>query len=111
MKTLKPRLSTVKTYTVPVLEAKAGTTERIRGRKLIAQRKRLLRDNPLCVHCKAQGRVTLAQELDHIIALHNGGTNNDDNIQGLCIDHHKIKTAKDLGYKERHEYGLDGWPK
>jgi hypothetical protein len=44
-------------------------------------------------------RITVAIELDHIIALTNGGTNADENYQGLCEDCHRIKTLADLGIK------------
>lgn len=54
--------------------------------------------NPLCVHCQAKGIVRLWDELDHIVALTNGGTDTDDNLQGLCADCHKDKTAEDLGH-------------
>ena len=49
-------------------------TDRIRGRRLQRIRAQVLRDNPLCVMCKAKGRVTLATQVDHIKALVNGGT-------------------------------------
>lgn len=71
--------------------------ERVRGRALQALRKRLLRANPLCVMCEAQGRVTAATELDHIVALTNGGTNESSNLQGLCRECHGLKTRSDLG--------------
>lgn len=83
---------------------------RIRGRKLQEIRKRHFENYPLCVMCEKEGRITLATELDHIIALHNGGTNDDSNYQGLCSSHHKEKTIKDLNYKPKQVIGLDGYP-
>lgn len=29
---------------------------------------------------------------DHIVALHNGGTNDLENLQPLCVKHHAVKT-------------------
>jgi 5-methylcytosine-specific restriction protein A len=84
--------------------------ERIRGRALQALRNRLLSDHPLCVMCLGSGRVKAATELDHIIALTNGGSNDDTNLQGLCADCHKAKTTLDLGHRQRCEIGIDGWP-
>lgn len=85
-------------------------TKRIRGRALQRLRARLLADNPLCVLCRKQGRVTPATEIDHVVALTNGGTNDDDNLQGLCAACHEIKTLADLGQRPRVTTGIDGWP-
>jgi 5-methylcytosine-specific restriction protein A len=89
------------------------TIERLRGRALQAQRKRIWLQDPRCAHCRKM--VTLHQspsgfELDHIIALTNDGTNDDANMQALCYDCHETKTAEDLGYTPKVEIGIDGWP-
>ena len=81
---------------------------RITGRRLQTIRKHFFMHNPLCVSCKAKGVITQATELDHITPLFKGGTNDIDNLQGLCADCHKDKTRIDMGWK--HEVGLDGWP-
>lgn len=82
--------------------------QRIRGRALQTLRAKHFRANPLCVHCHAKGIITLATELDHIIALNNKGTNADSNLQGLCAECHKVKTVIDLGYTQRKTIGIDG---
>lgn len=69
---------------------------RIRGRALQQIRQKHFRREPLCVMCKDKGLVTLATELDHIVALVNGGTDTPDNRQGLCKPCHEIKTLADL---------------
>jgi 5-methylcytosine-specific restriction protein A len=84
--------------------------ERIRGRRLQTIRVRHLSANPLCVMCERKGLVRLATQLDHIVALTNGGTNDDDNYQGLCEPCHIDKTAMDLGRAAKHVTGVDGWP-
>ena len=84
--------------------------ERIRGRRLQAIRRSHLSAYPLCVHCEAQGHVALATEVDHIVALVNGGEDIDSNRQGLCKDCHADKTRTDMGHKVRQVIGLDGWP-
>jgi 5-methylcytosine-specific restriction enzyme A len=68
--------------------------------------------NPLCVMCEQQGRVRLWQHLDHVTAIDSGGPDIDSNRQGLCIECHKIKTAKDMGhtYRPTVKIGADGWP-
>lgn len=87
-----------------------STNERIRGRKLQRIREAHFSQNPLCVNCKAQGRVRPATQLDHIVALTNGGTDTEDNRQGLCLDCHEAKTRRDLGYGPSSACGVDGRP-
>ena len=70
----------------------------------------MLQDNPLCVMCERDGRVTLATEVDHIHALVNGGKDERDNMQGLCHECHASKTAQDMGHRPKVTVGLDGWP-
>jgi 5-methylcytosine-specific restriction protein A len=55
-----------------------------------------------------QGRVTLATQVDHIVALVNGGTDDrfdDSNRQGLCDPCHDAKTALDLAEARRGGVG------
>jgi 5-methylcytosine-specific restriction protein A len=54
--------------------------------------------------------LTVASELDHIVALVNGGGNEEENLQGLCAPCHVDKTALDLGQRVKPVIGLDGWP-
>lgn len=86
-----------------------STNQRIRGRKLQEIRQAHFRLQPLCVRCKGLGRVTVATQLDHIVALDNGGTDTPDNRQGLCDACHEIKTSLDLGYRPRQRIGIDGY--
>ena len=85
-------------------------TERIRGRHLQRLRREMLTANPLCVQCQKQGRIKQAEELDHIIPLHKGGSNNRSNLMPLCKSCHAAKTAEDMGHKqhERIEFNRDG---
>jgi len=79
-----------------MLEAKAGTTERIRGSTWMSTRRRIMaRDSYTCAGC---GLVRMDHEVDHIIGLEQQGSNADDNLQLLCRKHtggdgcHAIKT-------------------
>jgi len=74
------------------------------------RRERWLRRHPLCLVCQAQGLVTLATEIDHVIPLHKGGEDAERNFQSLCATCHQDKTAYDRGWKVRQTTGLDGWP-
>ena len=53
----------------------------------------LARDRHLCVICLKAGRVTEANEVDHIVAVAHGGGDAMDNLQSLCARCHGIKTA------------------
>ena len=84
------------------------TIKRIRGRALHERRQALFEREPLCRRCSDQGRVRAATKADHIVALVNGGSDTEDNLQPLCDDCHDAKTNDDLGRKP--EIGVDGWP-
>ena len=83
---------------------------RLRGRKAVERRKRWLRENPLCVHCQAQGRVRAATELDHIVPLSRGGAEDESNLAGLCHQCHELKSLAEKGHKKRPTIGIDGFP-
>jgi len=85
-------------------------TERIRGRKLQQRRERFFRLHPLCTRCEAQCRTTVATQLDHVVALVNGGTDTWNNLQGLCDACHDAKTREDLGHKASGACDRDGLP-
>jgi len=55
-----------------------------------------LKKNPLCEHCLKEGITKPASEVDHIIALVDGGARLDaNNLQSLCFQHHRLKTRQD----------------
>lgn len=87
-------------------------TKRIRGMTLQNIRRAHFRKHPLCVVCLASGHVTMANELDHIVPLHKGGTDTPDNRQSLCFEHHleKSKTERGQEYRPRVTIGVDGYP-
>jgi len=84
---------------------------RTRGRALQRRRKRWFEAHPLCVACEAKDRISAATELDHIIPLSQGGSDNDPaNWQGLCQPCHQAKSLAEKGYKTKPSIGADGWP-
>jgi 5-methylcytosine-specific restriction protein A len=95
--TLRPRLQSAPSR----LQAAPSATDakRIRGRKLQDIRQRHFQEHPLCVQCQKNGEARLATQLDHIVALTNGGEDIPSNRQGLCEPCHAAKTALDLGRK------------
>jgi len=62
-----------------------------------------------CCGCTRKITAGEAWQLDHIVALVNGGQNREGNLWPLLVAHHKEKTAKDveeksLVYKKRKKY-------
>ena len=60
--------------------------------------------------CESCGSIAMKGEVDHITPLAKGGTDEDDNLQLLCLACHEKKTRIENGYRERRAIGLDGWP-
>ena len=63
-------------------------------------RARFLKERPLCVSCKAEGKICAATEVDHIIP-HKGNEKlfwDADNWQPLCISCHSKKTMQEGGF-------------
>ena len=74
-------------------------------------RERILRrDASLCQPCKARGHITLAVEVDHVTPIHKGGTDAEDNLQAICSECHKAKTAAEQGKARRPQIGADVLP-
>jgi len=89
---------------------KIAKIERTRGAKLQALRKLVFSENPLCQMCLNKSKIKEAKELDHIVPIAKGGTDARENLQGLCIECHREKTAQDFGVNYRPPVGVDGWP-
>lgn len=74
----------------------------------------LERDNYLCQcqHCKAEGRTTLATEVDHVKPRAQGGTDDDSNLQAINGDCHKRKNVEDQGgaHVDKVRFDARGWP-
>jgi 5-methylcytosine-specific restriction protein A len=86
--TLKPRISTIDTR-----QGSSVAVERIRGYELTKIRERiLLRDGYACQVC---GRVSVHNLVDHIVPLHLGGRESDENRQTLCGVCHDLKSARE----------------
>lgn len=67
--------------------------ERGYGREHDRIRKQVLKEEPLCRACQAQGRVSATVIADHIIPLSQGGRTIRSNYQGLCQPCSDAKTA------------------
>jgi len=88
MKMLKQSIATLDTRI-----GGPAATKRIVGREHGKIRKRImLRDNYTCQKC---GQVTAHGEVDHVVPLHLGGAESDDNRQYLCCDCHNEKSLEE----------------
>jgi 5-methylcytosine-specific restriction endonuclease McrA len=59
-------------------------------------RKAKLMLNPFCEHCEKYGIAKLAQVVDHIVEIEDGGEVYDlNNLQSLCNAHHNTKTGEE----------------
>jgi 5-methylcytosine-specific restriction protein A len=93
-----------------VASAKFDNTDgRLRGRALQARRlRKWTAAQGLCAKCSKLTDYPDGFELDHIVALVNKGTDDEEQTQVLCPSCHATKTAVDLGFRERAEFGADG---
>jgi 5-methylcytosine-specific restriction endonuclease McrA len=91
----KPKLNTLKP-SITTLDIRRGSQiaiERIRGYELTKIRKRIARrDEYTCQIC---GRSTADGEVDHIVPLHRGGAESDENRQWLCRECHGVKSEQE----------------
>jgi 5-methylcytosine-specific restriction protein A len=87
-----------------------GEVQRIRGYTLQKRNARLMRREPLCRPCRKLKRYTAATQIDHIVPLSRGGTEDEGNLQPICDDCHDKKTIIDLNLHTWPIVGADGWP-
>lgn len=92
LQTLKPRLQAQRTPQKidSSWRSNKSSTERGYGYRWQKARERFLRLNPLCVYCKAKGRVEVANVVDHIVP-HRGNQEifwDESQWQALCASCH-----------------------
>lgn len=89
----------------PGVKARERRRDALRaGSDAAAQLRKKLREDikrdvwPVCARCK--GKFLPSQvDIDHVVALKDGGEDVPENLQILCRDLcHRIKTATDMGY-------------
>ena len=68
---------------------------RVRGRELQRRRASLFTRSPLCVLCLAKQRLSAATIRDHVVPLAEGGTDEETNVQAICVDCHTEKTQRE----------------
>lgn len=61
------------------------------GRAWKRIRDRYVTEHPLCECCERKGKMTVAQEVHHILPISKGGTHDRNNLMSLCKScHNKI---------------------
>lgn len=76
---------------------KHGKTKRLKGRDAVDERRRRLSEEPYCRDCREKGFSRLADQVDHIVPLADGGTDDDDNTRSLCLPCHQTRTQERFG--------------
>lgn len=82
-------------------DPKRGTsTERGYGWAWRKLRDRIMeRDCGLCQTCKREGVIRMGSAVDHIVPKARGGTDDESNLECICEDHHRAKSAREAhGY-------------
>jgi 5-methylcytosine-specific restriction endonuclease McrA len=77
-----------------ILPSSSEEPQKAEGRKTLSVRKRFLvfkRDRYKCRMC---GRSGLELEVDHVVAVAQGGTDRLDNLQTLCFDCNRGKRQR-----------------
>lgn len=72
------------------------------GRSWKRIRDRYVRQHPLCEQCLKEGRLTLVDEVHHILPISQGGKSTPDNLMSLCRSCHN-KIHLELGDRHTHE--------
>ena len=98
LNTLKPKVTMLQPAPVAMVnESQWGSGRGGRPWRRIRERI-LIRDLYTCRSC---GIVTKDLEVDHIVNVAEGGTDNDANLQALCVPCHQAKTSAEAARGRR----------
>jgi len=75
-------------------DRRGTSTQRGYGSRWQRLRLLILARDPVCRH---PGCGQLSTDVDHIVPRSKGGTDEENNLQGLCHEHHSLKTAQEDG--------------
>jgi 5-methylcytosine-specific restriction protein A len=72
----------------------------------------MARDGYMCQCDRCKGVKLVAHEVDHILPVAKGGTDDPSNLRAMHRDCHAEKTKREAtpGYRPRGAVGADGWP-
>ena len=103
LKTIKARIKQVESRLAPPKRVRESRTT---GRALQKRRLAVWSRDPHCAHCRQLTVFPSGFNLDHILALGNGGEDTDANSQVLCLACHGKKTRRDI--QAFHGHGFHG---
>lgn len=96
LRTIPSRLATAPSRLKPAGEAAPTYGQGRGGRPWRRLRDQVMkRDGHMCQCEQCQGRVLIAHEVDHIVPLSQGGTDDPANLRAMHRDCHKAKTARE----------------
>lgn len=105
LRTLPPRLKPAPTRAQELQQQAPRYGKGRGGRPWRRKREAVLkRDKYLCQPCDREGRLTVATQVDHVVPEFEGGTDDEQNLQGICDDCHEAKTQAEA----RRARGLQG---
>lgn len=96
--------------TIKVTPRDRSDAIRTRGRRWMRIRERILTRDPCCVLCWSVGVTSISVVVDHVQPLAQGGTDDEDNLRGLCLNCHAQVTGEQFGHRKRTVFGTDGLP-
>ncbi len=85
----------------PWARSRFAEDKRKRGRAGQRDRAQVLLEEPLCRKCLDAGKTVASEEVDHIVPLSEGGTDDRPNKQGLCTPCHVAKSAAERAAARR----------
>ena len=74
---------------------RGNSNDRGYGRRWRALREQVLREEPLCRECASKGITKASAEVDHIVPRAHSGSDDRENLQGLCGPCHSAKTMRE----------------
>jgi 5-methylcytosine-specific restriction protein A len=70
----------------------------VRGRRLQELRRQVFAEQPVCAICattRPWHLQDMSADLDHVVPVSQGGTDERDNVRGVCRQHHAEKSARE----------------
>lgn len=101
LRAIKPRVQSLGARLQP---ASTASEQRMTGRRLQERRLRVWSKDPHCVDCGNLTRYPDGFELDHEVALVNGGADTEENSRVRCLPCHAAKTRRDM-----QQAGMGAW--